>query len=74
MVIGGNDYEQTTGDILMHDAASKEWKKVDSLTSAQSSSGIAMVVENTIVVIGGYSNAEEFPSCLVEMGQVELLS
>ena len=55
----------------MHDAASKEWKKVDSLTSAQNSSGIAMVVENTIVVIGGYSNAQEFP---MEMGQVELLS
>ena len=74
LVIGGNDNQQTTADILMHDTTSKQWKKVDSLMSARSSPGVAMVGDNAIVVVGGYSNAEEFPSCLVEMGQVKLLS
>lgn len=74
LVIGGNDNQQTTADILMHDTTSKQWKKVDSLMSARSSPGVAMVGDNAIVVIGGYNNAEEFPSCLVEMGQVEIPS
>ena len=74
LVIGGNDKQQTTADILMHDVTSKQWNKVNSLMSAQSSLAVAMIGDNAIVVIGGYSNAEEFPSCLVKMGQVEVLS
>ena len=76
LIIGGCDNQQTTADIQMYDATSKEWKKVDSLTSARSSPGVAMVGDNAIIAIGGNSGAQdlELPTRLVEMGQVELLS
>ena len=77
LTIGGFDSQGTTADIKMYDVTSKQWKNTkSSLTFARSSPGVAMVSANAIVVIGGYTDAENIgSSCtnIVEMGQFECI-
>ena len=73
LVIGGNNDHQTTADIKMYNATSKEWKKVDSLTFSRTLPAVAMVGDNAIFIMGGYTDVDLSSSTVVEMGQVELL-
>ena len=65
----------TTADIEMYDDSSKTWKKINSLSFARTSTGVAAVGNNAIVVIGGCTDANNFASSAittVELGQAEL--
>ena len=76
LVVGGDNNQQTTADIQMYDVMSKKWKKVDSLTFSRTLLAVAVVGDNAIIVMGGYTSAQQgfksSPVHLVEMGQVEL--
>ena len=78
VVVGG----QTTGtiptaDIKMYDNSNKSWKKIGSLSSARSSSAVAAVYNNAIIIIGGCTktntNMKSSSVTVVELGQAELL-
>ena len=77
-VAGGQDKNgiTTTSNIEMYDDSSKSWKKIASLSSARSVVAIAVVKNNTIMVIGGYSkggNGAIAKACsltTVELGQI----
>ena len=56
VIIGG--YSQggvPTSDVCLYDICKKSWRKVDSLTSARSHIGVALLNNHTIIVIGGTS-------------------
>ena len=59
LVIGGDNDHQTTADIKMYDATGKEWKKVDSLTFSRTLPAVAMVDDNAIFIMGGYTDVKE---------------
>lgn len=77
LTIGGFDSQRTTADIKMYDVTSKQWKKTESsLTFARSSPGVTMVGTTAIVVIGGYTDADNISSSctgVVEMGQFKFI-
>ena len=76
LVVGGDNDQQTTADVMIYDATSKEWRKVDSLTFSRTLPAVAMVGDNAIFVMGGYTDVGKYDlssSTVVEMGQVELL-
>ena len=57
VIIGGssnsNQGAVPTSDVSLYDSSKNIWKKVDSLTSARNYVGVALLNNNTIVVIGG---------------------
>ena len=55
VVIGGCSHDGTTPtpDITLYDTVKNLWIKVDSLTSARSNVGAALINSNTVMVIGG---------------------
>jgi len=84
VVIGGHWWSQgTTGNKLdatanieMYDDSTKTWNKIDSLSFARTTTAVAAIGNNAIVVIGGCTDANNFASSAittVELGQAELL-
>ena len=54
VIIGGSVKGVPTSDVSLYDSSKNAWKKVDSLTSARSSVGVALLNNSSIIVIGGY--------------------
>ena len=56
VIIGGSDVKGvTTCDITLYDSSKNSWRNVDSLTSARKHIGVALLNNNSIIVIGGCS-------------------
>ena len=55
VIIGGDIKGVTTCDITLYDSSKNSWRKVDSLTSARQYVGVALLNNNSIIVIGGTS-------------------
>ena len=59
VIIGGHSHSNQggarTSDVSLYDTHKNSWRKVDSLTSARSSVGVALLNSHTIIVIGGAS-------------------
>ena len=56
VIIGGQDVNYVpTCDITLYDSSKNSWRKIDSLTSARSDVGVALLNNNSIIVIGGCS-------------------
>ena len=59
VIIGGISHVDQgsvpTSDIFLYDSNMKSWCKIDSLTSARSSVGVALLNNHNIIVIGGIS-------------------
>ena len=55
VIIGGCSHDGTTStpDITLYDTVKNLWVKIDSLISARSNVGVALINSNTIMVIGG---------------------
>ena len=57
VLIGANGHANQgnvrTSDIVLCDSFKKSWRKVDSLMSARSNVGVALIDATTIIVIGG---------------------
>ena len=54
VIIGGDDVKGVPiCDITLYDSSKNSWSKVDSLTSARCCVGVALLNNNTIIVIGG---------------------
>ena len=76
VIIGGSIKGVSTSDVKLYDASKNSWIKVDSLTSARSSAGVALVKNNTIIVIGGTSGGVDIEGTLasslaiVEIGSI----
>ena len=59
VIIGGHSQDcSPTSDVSLYDIHSNSWKKVDSITSARASIGMALINSNTIIVIGGNTKGE----------------
>ena len=81
VIIGGGNIKYTpTSDISLYDKSNDTWKKVDSLTKAKDSVGVAILNNHTIIVIGGASGgvgvegAKESSLTTVEIGNIVLNS
>ena len=65
-----------TSDIMLYDASKKSWRKVDSLTSARQSVGVALLNNSTIIVIGGIIDGSSVEAAMasslttVEIGNI----
>ena len=56
VIIGGDDVNDVpTCDITLYDSSKNSWRKVESLTSARKNVGVALVNNNSIIIIGGCS-------------------
>ena len=55
VIIGGDVKGVCTTDVSLYDSSKNAWKKVDSLTSARSNVGVALLNNSSIIVIGGCS-------------------
>ena len=59
VIIGGhgpsNQGSVPTSDVSLYDSSKNSWRMVDSLTSARISVGVALLNNNSIIVIGGTS-------------------
>ena len=59
VIIGGFDYVNQASvpksDVSLYDSSKNSWRKVDSLTSAKYCIGVALLNNNSIIVIGGSS-------------------
>ena len=57
VIIGGSSRDGTvpTSDVSLYDSSKNSWRKVDSFTSARDSVGVALLNNNSIIVIGGCS-------------------
>ena len=57
LIIGGHGHaihgSIHTSDITLYDVSKNSWRKVDSLTSARSNVGVALINGHTIIAIGG---------------------
>ena len=53
VIIGGSVKGVATCDITLYDSSRNSWRKVDSLTSARDSVGVALLNNNSIIIIGG---------------------
>ena len=55
VIIGGRNQsgDVPTSDVSLYDTHKNSWRKVDSLTSARDSVGVALLNRHTIIVIGG---------------------
>ena len=79
MIIGGDDDKDiSTCDITLYDSSKNSWRKVDSLTSARNYVGVALLNNNSIIVIGGTSGGSGVEGALecslttVEIGNIVL--
>ena len=79
VIIGGTDVKYVpTCDITLYDSSKNSWRKVDSLTSARSDVGVALLNNNTIIVIGGSSGGVDVKGAMacslttVEIGNIVL--
>ena len=75
---GENSTNIPTADIRMYDDSSNSWKKVGSLSSPRSYATVSAVDNNSVIVIGGYTETRSNISArwsslkLLELGQAEL--
>ena len=62
LIIGGQSHANQgfirTSDITLYDVSKNSWRKVDSLTSARSHVGVALINDHSIIVIGGSTSGE----------------
>ena len=77
VIIGGDVRGVPIGDITLYDSSKNSWMKVDSLTSARAYVGVALLNNNSIIVIGGIGGGTDFAGvrpCLttVEIGNIVL--
>ena len=82
VVIGGHSHANQgsvhTSDVTLYDVAKNSWRKVDSLTTARSNVGVALMNNNTIIVIGGTTSgagveaAKASSLTAVEIGNIVL--
>ena len=56
VIIGGDVNGVHTSDVFLYDSYKNSWRKVDSLTSARKNVGVALLNNNSIIVIGGCSS------------------
>ena len=60
VIIGGRSHSNQgavpTSDVSLYDSSKNSWSKVDSLTSARDLVGVALLNNNSIIVIGGSSS------------------
>ena len=57
VIIGGDDVKGVrTSDVSLYDSSKNSWSKVDSLRSARNNVGVALLNNNSIIVIGGSSS------------------
>ena len=80
LIIGGGSHANQgsirTSDISLYDVSKNSWRKVDSLTSARSNVGVALINDHSIIVIGGSTGGGGIEgaeaSCLttVEIGNI----
>ena len=72
----GNQGGAPTSDISLYDSSKNLWKKVDSLTTERMATGVSLINNNTIIIIGGTTRGESVEaaraSCLttVEIGNI----
>ena len=77
IVLGGFGTTGVSADINMYERLTQKWKKIDSLSFARSSAAVAVINNNAIFVIGGYTKQGGFTDAMssiltvVELGQVE---
>ena len=55
VIIGGSVKGVPTSDITLYDSSKNLWRKIGSLTSARKNVGVALLNNNSIIVIGGTS-------------------
>ena len=78
VIIGGDVKGVSTSDVSLYDSSKNAWKKVDSLTSARSSVGVALLSNSSIIVIGGCSGGSDVEGAkihsltTVEIGNIVL--
>ena len=57
VIMGGSSHSSQggapTSDVCIYDSSNNSWRKVDSLTSARSNTGISLINSNTVIIIGG---------------------
>ena len=78
VIVGGGNQDGTipTSDIMLYDPSKKSWRKVDSLTSARQNIGLALLNNNTIIVIGGTTDGSSIEAgkasslTIVEIGNI----
>ena len=80
VIIGGQSHSNQggipTSDVSLYDSSKNSWKKVNSLTSARDSVGVALLNNNTIIVIGGCSGGSGVEAAMasslttVEIGNI----
>jgi len=58
LIIGGSDRSGAvlTSDISLYDTSKKSWIPVDTLTTAMTSVGVATIANNTIIIVGGFTD------------------
>ena len=82
VIIGGHGRAAqgsvSTSDVTLYDVSKNSWRKVDSLTTARSNVGVALINNNTIIVIGGSTSgtgvegAKASSITTVEIGNIVL--
>ena len=80
IIIGGNVHVDQggvrTSDVTQYNISKNSWKKVDYLTSARNSVGVALICTNTLIVVGGCSSgvgieaAKASSLTTVELGKI----
>ena len=80
VIIGGSSHSNQggvpTSDVSLYDSSKNLWRKVDSLTSARDNVGVALLNNNTIIVIGGTSGGSGVEAAMasslttVEIGNI----
>ena len=80
LIIGGQCHDDQgtvrTSDVSLYDVSNNSWRKVDSLTTARSNVGVALINDQTLIVIGGSTSGVDIEaakaSCLttVEIGNI----
>ena len=77
VIIGGSDVKYIpTCDITLYDSSKNPWRKIGSLTSARSDVGVALLNNNSIIVIGGTSGGSDVEGAMacslttVEIGNI----
>ena len=81
VVVGGRNHNDKTltADIKMYDNSDHSWRKVGSLSSAKLHPGVAVVGNNSVIIVGGCTRGvivDDYKSSsltVVELGQAKLL-